>query len=109
MNAPDSEPGPAAPDLKSLDPRGLIREAYRIDGVTAPDCRAIFFDWALGRGAAEGSPEAIAALLAHYGPGRETHPMTEVLRQGTGDADRAGERENERPSRRRKRRMLREP
>ena len=30
-----------------LDPKGLIREAYRIDGITAGECRSIFLDWAL--------------------------------------------------------------
>jgi len=30
------------------DPRGLIREAYKIDGITASQCRSIFLDWALG-------------------------------------------------------------
>ncbi|TYO90089.1 hypothetical protein [Oceanicella actignis] len=69
-----------------LDPRGLIREAYRIEGVTIEDCRAIFFDWALGRSEAEGSPEAVAALLARHGPGNEDHPMTAILRAGLEEA-----------------------
>ena len=30
------------------DPRGVIFEAYRIEGITGPDCRSIFLDWALG-------------------------------------------------------------
>ena len=30
-----------------LDPKGLIREAYRIEGITAAQCRSIFLDWAL--------------------------------------------------------------
>ena len=29
------------------DPKGLIREAYRIDGIGAGECRSIFMDWAL--------------------------------------------------------------
>jgi len=29
------------------DPKGLIYEAYRIDGITKPECRTIFLDWAL--------------------------------------------------------------
>jgi len=30
------------------DPRALIAEAYRIEGLGPEDARAIFFDWALG-------------------------------------------------------------
>ena len=29
------------------DPKGLIREAYRIEGITLGECRSIFLDWAL--------------------------------------------------------------
>ena len=29
------------------DPKGLVREAYAIPGVTEPECRSIFLDWAL--------------------------------------------------------------
>ena len=68
-----------ADDL-DIDPRGLIREAYRMD-IGAPDCRTIFFDWALGRPDGSGREE-IAALLAHYGPAHPDHPMTAVLREG---------------------------
>jgi hypothetical protein len=39
---PDPRP---APD--PLDPKGLIREAFRIDGITDAECRSIFVDWAL--------------------------------------------------------------
>ena len=31
----------------ALDPAGLIREAFCIDGITAQDCRVIFLDWAI--------------------------------------------------------------
>jgi hypothetical protein len=48
--------------------------------LTPADCRAIFFDWALGLPEA-GQPE-IAALLAHFGPLHPDHPMTAVLREG---------------------------
>ena len=30
-----------------LDPKNLIREAYRIEGISEPECRSIFLDWAL--------------------------------------------------------------
>ncbi|MFT6772984.1 MAG: hypothetical protein ACJA1L_000691 [Paracoccaceae bacterium] len=67
---------------QSCDPRGLIAEAYNIPGLTAIECRSIFFDWAIGRSAAEGDPDAVAALLALYEPVHPDHPMTQVLREG---------------------------
>lgn len=70
------------PDLAAtLDPRGLIGESYRIAGITPEDCRSIFFDWALGRSAAEGDPAAAATLLTIYEPLHPDHPMTDVLRE----------------------------
>jgi hypothetical protein len=71
----DPEDAPLA-----VDPRGLIREAYRME-LGPADCRTIFLDWALGLdGPADG--RAIATLLAHYGPSHPDHPMTAVLREG---------------------------
>ncbi|MEM9010929.1 MAG: hypothetical protein AAGE18_06865 [Pseudomonadota bacterium] len=74
------------------DPRGLIFEAYRIDGIGMADCRTIFFDWALGE-TSGAKHQAVETLLAHYGPTFPDHPMTEVLREGlraTGPAKRTG-------------------
>ena len=31
----------------ALDRKGLIEEAYKVDGITAAECRSIFLDWAL--------------------------------------------------------------
>ena len=31
----------------ALDPKGLIAESYRIEGISAEQCRSIFVDWAL--------------------------------------------------------------
>lgn len=61
------------------DPKGLIREAYRIDGITAGECRSIFMDWALSVPAPDPRP-LIEALLVRYG--QDDHPMTTVLRDG---------------------------
>jgi|GEM_PF-5558709 len=55
-------------DLPDLDPRGLIWEAYRIEGITGPDCRTIFFDWAMGLDASLDAQDVVKAVLAHYGP-----------------------------------------
>ena len=64
----------------AIDPRGLIREAYRME-IGPADCRTIFFDWALGGSDPAGRSE-IEALLAHYGAAQPDHPMTAVLREG---------------------------
>lgn len=62
------------------DPRGLIHEAYRMEGLSAVECRAIFFDWALGA-TSDDLPADAAALLAHFEPLHPDHPMTDVLRE----------------------------
>ena len=62
----------------AFDPKGLIREAYNIDGITEPECRSIFLDWALS--VSVPSDEALPVLIArHATPG---HPMTKVLEEG---------------------------
>lgn len=63
------------------DPKGLVRESFRIDGITLPECRSIFLDWALSLQDANRVPEAIAVLIDHYGENRG-HPMLEVLAEG---------------------------
>ncbi|WP_425039043.1 hypothetical protein [Primorskyibacter sp. S187A] len=63
-----------------LDPKGLIREAYNIEGITDAECRSIFLDWALALPLEEDTSKAISALLERYGS--ETHPMTQVLKAG---------------------------
>ncbi|MBT9245350.1 hypothetical protein KM031_16205 [Gemmobacter fulvus] len=66
--------------LDQADPKGLVRESYAIEGISAGECRSIFIDWALSLPMAAATSAALATLIAHYGPGREDHPMTEVLR-----------------------------
>ncbi|MFY0595914.1 MAG: hypothetical protein JXQ85_05755 [Cognatishimia sp.] len=68
-------------DLKTLDPRELIKESYNIEGITLSQCRTIFMDWALG-GDLSTATDHIGQLLAHYGPLHPDHPMTAVLREG---------------------------
>jgi hypothetical protein len=71
---------------EAYDPRNLIGEAYRIEGIGAADCRSIFLDWALGLPAGVAPAEAAAALLAHHAPPPE-HPMTALLTEaGAGEA-----------------------
>lgn len=69
-------------DLMQADPKGLVRESFVIEGITASECRSIFLDWALSLAADTGPHEAMRALLAHYAPGAGNHPMTAVLTDG---------------------------
>lgn len=64
------------------DARGLIREAYRIEGIDLSQCRSIFLDWALGVPLGNDMVAMIKALLAKYEPDFPDHPMTDVLRDG---------------------------
>ena len=76
------------PNRDPLDPKGLIREAYRIDGITVGECRSVFLDWALSLPEGQDSRAAIEALLTRHGTGAADHPMTGVLRDGLARADR---------------------
>jgi len=61
------------------DPKGLIREAYRIDGITASECRTIFLDWALGVPTGLDTKDEVQALLVQYADQPSDHPMTQTL------------------------------
>ncbi len=67
---------------KTADPRGLIREAYRIAGITEPDCRTIFLDWVLGLPDQPACHDAMRLLLEIHGDENPDHPMTRLLRDG---------------------------
>ncbi len=69
-------------DLAEVDPKGLVRESYRMDGITGAECRSIFVDWALSLPLGQDQPAAVRALLAVYAPDAPGHPMTEVLTGG---------------------------
>lgn len=66
-----------------IDPKGLIYEAYRMDGITAGECRSIFLDWALSLPTTSDTGAAIRSLLERY-ENAEGHPMTQILREGLG-------------------------
>ena len=68
------------------DPKGLIHEAYRIDGITPSQCRTIFLDWALSLPETTAPGAALSALLARHGPAAPDHPMTRLLRDGQAQA-----------------------
>jgi hypothetical protein len=64
------------------DPKGLIYESYRIDGITKPECRTIFLDWALSLPMEQDTGTTIRALLVQYAEAAPDHPMSEVMQEG---------------------------
>ncbi|SDW42503.1 hypothetical protein [Litoreibacter albidus] len=76
-------------DVTLIDRKGLIREAYKIDGITVGECRSIFLDWALNLPDGVENRAAIEQLLTIYGDTPHDHPMTAVLRAGLDDAQTA--------------------
>lgn len=69
-------------EVSQVDKKGLIRESYRIEGITEGECRSIFLDWALSLEGDGGTREAIRTLLDHYESDNPDHPMTAILRDG---------------------------
>jgi hypothetical protein len=69
-------------ELAEADPKGLVRESYRIDGITAGECRSIFLDWALSLAVAQDVPASLRRLIAEYATVNPGHPMNAVLAQG---------------------------
>lgn len=59
------------------DPKGLIRESYRIEGITAAECRSILVDWALSLPLDADQPAAAQRL--HANQTAPDHPMTHLL------------------------------
>jgi hypothetical protein len=64
------------------DPKGLIFESYRIEGITKSECRTIFLDWALSLPMEKDTSETLQLLLSQYGEVNADHPMNEVMREG---------------------------
>jgi hypothetical protein len=65
----------------SHDPKGLIRESYRIEGISDAECRSILIDWALSLPNGQDPRAALQHLLDQYG-GDSSHPMTALLQEG---------------------------
>lgn len=65
----------------AIDPKGLMADAYAIEGITDGECRSIFLDWALSLPAGVDTQALIGTLLARHGEAAD-HPMTGVLREG---------------------------
>lgn len=70
-----------------FDPKGLIRDAFAIDGISAAECRSIFLDWALGVPEGSNTQAELGKLIAHYGPQMPAdHPMMQTMQAGLAPA-----------------------
>lgn len=68
-------------ELAEADPKGLVRESYRIEGITGGECRSIFVDWALSIPVGRSVADAVRVLIATYALAEPDHPMSVVLHQ----------------------------
>jgi hypothetical protein len=66
----------------AIDPRGLIYESYRIEGIGAEECRSIFLDWALGQPEGGDMAAALLTLKAEYADEAPEHPMSAIIAEG---------------------------
>ena len=73
-------------DKDPHDPAGLIREAFRIEGIGYQDCRTIFLDWVIGQREQFDMTEAVQAMLVRYAGEPGDHPMMRVLREAVEQA-----------------------
>ena len=76
------------PASDASDPKGLIREAYRIDGIGPAECRSILLDWALSLPDGRDPGAALGDLVERYGATAPDHPMTALLQAGRGPVPR---------------------
>jgi hypothetical protein len=65
----------------AIDPRGLILEAYRMEGIGAAECRVIFLDWAMTSPVGE-MKVMLQILMDAYGNAAPHHPMTALIGDG---------------------------
>lgn len=77
-------------DRDPHDPKGLVREAYAMPGISEPECRSIFLDWALSLPDGADPLPSIRALLDRHGA--DGHPMSGVLRAALASPPRGGRR-----------------
>ncbi len=82
-----------------IDLRGMIYEAYRIEGVSLEECRMIFLDWAMNT--PQGDMKTyLHVLLAEYETKNPAdHPMTLVIKDGLKTSSSAGKRRGGRVAR----------
>lgn len=64
------------------DPKGLVFEAFRIQGISKSECRSIFLDWALSLPVDQDTSQVLRSLLQEYEDEHAGHPMIDVMREG---------------------------
>ena len=64
------------------DPKGLIFESFRIEGIDKSECRSIFLDWALSLPMEQDTSYVLRVLIAQYEGLHPTHPMIDVMKEG---------------------------
>ena len=64
------------------DPKKLISESFKINGITEVECRSIFFGWVLDSNNFFDMNEALEILYQKYSLDYPKHPMTKVLLEG---------------------------
>mgnify|MGYP003321257785 CR=1 FL=1 len=64
------------------DPKKLISESFKIDGISDVECRSIFFGWVLDSNDNFDINDAIKTLYDRYSSLHPKHPMTKVLQEG---------------------------
>ena len=69
-------------ETDKLDPKGLIREAYNIEGIGPGECRSIFLDWALSLPDEVDQISALRIVIGRFEDQDQAHPMSIVLREG---------------------------
>lgn len=67
------------PQTDPDDPKGLIRESFRVDGISDAECRSIMVDWALSLDAALDPVAALKRLHDRHAVTMPGHPMTSLL------------------------------
>ncbi len=67
--------------LNEIDKSELILESYRIEGITASECRSLFLDWALKLPSGFEQKPAIDLLIQTYTLDAPDHPMGAILTQ----------------------------
>lgn len=85
------------PDPDPDDPKGLVREAFRIEGIGDAECRSILIDWALSLPASTDYAQAAQRLAQRDRPA--DHPMTALLRAAGAPSPGAGRRRGGRAAR----------
>jgi len=64
-----------------FDPKGLMKDAFAMVGISESECRSIFLDWVLSVPDTVNLQGEVERLIGHYAPlHAATHPMLETLR-----------------------------